>query len=487
MKKKLRMGLDRSYVKRIALLSVLVALVTVGCSVQSPAVIRVDDGASSRYSGELRANYADALDVADQLALGTLRLEETTYAVTEAQAAEQLPLWQALQGTVMQSQNEQLAVTKQIEATLTEAQVSAIAAMQLTQADAQAWLQEQDGGMAAGDSRPGVGGARGTGGGQGAGGIGANMSGEDRAAMREQFQNLSDEERAEMLVQFTQQAGANGAAAGAATTSRSLIRAVTLLLAERSGQGQVVAARTRPQQGTEIETTATPAPNEEPTATPIAQITLVPWKTPQPTPEPTEAEASEATTVDVTSAASNATASADVVQTAAQTEVTAAVPVALEWVPDTDPGPPLTVQITTNFVEPNPLLEGGLIYNVGGFIYNPTDEAYTITAVHVTFFDADGFRGAFYPFPTKSSGRGAPSGEYIWHGAMEADVTCTLLGPGESCPFTAEIAAQNMASFLVHPDAVVTEWHEPVSSVALRRHEDHRCKRELRVDQRDGE
>jgi hypothetical protein len=127
---------------------------------------------------------------------------------------------------------------------------------------------------------------------------------------------------------------------------------------------------------------------------------------------------------------------------------------------DTDPGPPLTIQITTNTSEPNPLLEGGLIYRVGGFVYNPTDETYQVTAVHVTFFDDSGFRGAFYAFPRKAGER--PGGEWIAHGAVEAQVSCEVLGPGESCPFVAEIAGQDMASFLVHPDAKVAEWHESV-------------------------
>ena len=134
---------------------------------------------------------------------------------------------------------------------------------------------------------------------------------------------------------------------------------------------------------------------------------------------------------------------------------------ALTWIPDTDPGPPLSIDITTNYATPNPNLEGGQIYKIAGVVRNSTTETYAVTAIHVTFYDAEGFRGAFYPFPSRG-GRGRPSGEYIWHGAMEADFTCNLLAPGQACPFTAEIAAQDMGSFLVHVDAGVAEWHEAV-------------------------
>jgi hypothetical protein len=141
---------------------------------------------------------------------------------------------------------------------------------------------------------------------------------------------------------------------------------------------------------------------------------------------------------------------------------------ALAQVPDTDPGPPLTIEVTTNYAVPNPDFEGGLIYNVAGLVHNPTDETYAVTAVHVTFYDAEGFKGAFYPFPSKGgSRRSKPGGEWIWHGRTEADVGCMVIAPGGSCPFSVQIAAQDMASFLVHPDAEIAIWREP-ASVTLR-------------------
>ena len=69
-----------------------------------------------------------------------------------------------------------------------------------------------------------------------------------------------------------------------------------------------------------------------------------------------------------------------------------------------------------------------------------------------TIFDAAGFRGSFYRFPqTWLTG-----GEWVWHGRTEADLGYLLLAPGEECPFSVQITAQNMASFLIHADAVPT-------------------------------
>jgi hypothetical protein len=58
---------------------------------------------------------------------------------------------------------------------------------------------------------------------------------------------------------------------------------------------------------------------------------------------------------------------------------------------------------------------------------------------------------------------------------MEADFACLVLAPGQTCPFTAQIAALDMASFHVHPDAVLLEWHEAATAELLNIsiHENH--------------
>ncbi len=461
---------------------VVVVIVASGCT-QQPTAEAASTPETPVYAGALRADYESALDVTSQLALGVLRLEGTADALTAEQAAQALPLWKTLQEATTSTQAEKLAVTKQAEGMLSAAQIAAITALQLTEGDAQTWLQEQGPAMGMGAFGQGDGAVPGTGAAPQGGGPGEAMSEEDRAAMREKFENMTDEERANMRAQFGQGgSGASGRAvpgggapsggfAGAnSRISTVLTRAVVTLLTERSGQVVAAVTPSAGEQPASVEPAVAQTPVETATAAPatdapVTIITLVPWRTPEPQATPTPAAS---TTQAASTSASAAVTAPAVAQTQAtvQAQTTAQVQGALTQKLDTDPGPPLTIEITTNHAEPNPLLEGGLIYKIAGFVHNPMDETYNVTAVQVTFFDAGGFRGAFYAFPMRPGQRGI-QGEWIWHGALEAQISCSVLGPGESCPFTAEIAGQNMASFLVHPDAKVAEWHESVA-VTLR-------------------
>ena len=156
------------------------------------------EGASQTPSSALASDYEGALPPTNQLILGILRLEETDDAVNGAQAATMLPLWQALQSGSIQNQSERAAILRQIEGALSEAQIEAIGAMQLTFTDMNDWAQ------ASGIELPQFGqrgrqgqGGQGVQGGQG--GIFADMSEEERAAFRQEMQDLSPEERAERL------------------------------------------------------------------------------------------------------------------------------------------------------------------------------------------------------------------------------------------------------------------------------------------------
>jgi hypothetical protein len=138
---------------------------------------------------------------------------------------------------------------------------------------------------------------------------------------------------------------------------------------------------------------------------------------------------------------------------------------ALEQLPDKDPGPPLTVEVSANRAYPDPLVEQSRLYHVSGIVRNDGSEQVALSALHITFFDADGFRGSYRRFP----GPYHMGGEWIWHGRTEADVACLLLAPGESCPFVVDITAQNMASFVIHPDASATERQSaPLEASGLR-------------------
>lgn len=114
----------------------IVAVVVTGCGgAATPAA----------SSSGLVEDYPDALSVRNQLALGTLRLEGTANAVTPAQAAKLLPLWQALKTLAASSTSateEVTAVQNQISAAMTPAQISAIANLKLTNAMLQAYYVE---------------------------------------------------------------------------------------------------------------------------------------------------------------------------------------------------------------------------------------------------------------------------------------------------------------------------------------------------------
>ncbi len=165
------------------------------------------DGANQTPSSALASNYEGALPPTNQLVLGILRLEETDDAVNGAQAATMLPLWQALQSGSIQNPSERAAIMRQIEGALSEAQIEAIGAMQLTFTDMTDWAQANgiempqfgQGGRQGQAGQGGQGGQGRQAGQGGQGGIFADMSEEERAAFRQEMQNLSPEERTERL------------------------------------------------------------------------------------------------------------------------------------------------------------------------------------------------------------------------------------------------------------------------------------------------
>jgi hypothetical protein len=127
---------------------------------------------------------------------------------------------------------------------------------------------------------------------------------------------------------------------------------------------------------------------------------------------------------------------------------------ALARVKNTNPGPPFTVEVSTNVATQDPLVEKSARYKIGGLVRNDGDQTYAVSGILVTFYDAEGFRGRFQPAIRDGKLVG---GEWLWHGQTEADFACLLLAPGEECPFMVEITAQDMASFLIHPDGAATD------------------------------
>jgi len=85
------------------------------------------------------------MPAATQLALGSLKLDDTDYAITTKQATDLLPMWQVyveLLSSDTAAQEEIDALTEQIQETMTSEQMQAISDMQLTQQDMFTAMQE---------------------------------------------------------------------------------------------------------------------------------------------------------------------------------------------------------------------------------------------------------------------------------------------------------------------------------------------------------
>jgi hypothetical protein len=85
------------------------------------------------------------LPLSSTLAIGTLQLEKTDYAVAPDQATELLPLWQVLNSLTSSdaaAQEEIVAITEQIQETMTAEQLATIEAMEITGEDTFATMQE---------------------------------------------------------------------------------------------------------------------------------------------------------------------------------------------------------------------------------------------------------------------------------------------------------------------------------------------------------
>ena len=198
------------------MLTIVAGLAACGSSEDSNASVPVasvtvvkEKATSEETVTTLNDDYADALPVSSQLAIGTLMLEGTDEAVSAEQAGELLPNWQmleALQSSGTTAQAELDAVLTQIQAAMTSRQLAAIKDMQLTLDSLMELVQEQGLriGTADGTGRsqtvqapagvaPGAGG--GPGGGFGAGGdLGADDSpspDEKEAAVAERMNALA--------------------------------------------------------------------------------------------------------------------------------------------------------------------------------------------------------------------------------------------------------------------------------------------------------
>jgi hypothetical protein len=172
------------------------------------------------------------LDATNELVLGTLWLENTTAAVTPEQAAELLPLWQIVASGSLKSAAETEAVLKQIEGKMSDAQLVAIEAMALSGEDMQAWMEEQGIEMPA----PAAGAQDGP-------GAFGDLSEDERASMRDQFQNMSAQERATRMAEMgverpegVEQGDRQGGVPGAGRRPNFVLAPLIDLLTARAAQ-----------------------------------------------------------------------------------------------------------------------------------------------------------------------------------------------------------------------------------------------------------
>jgi hypothetical protein len=105
-------------------------------------------GSASNTDQVSSTQESATLPTATQLAVGTLKLDGTEQAVTANQANELLVMWQVYQdlsSSDTAAQEEIDGLVEQIQETMTTDQTNAIKAMNLTQQDVFALMQEQSG------------------------------------------------------------------------------------------------------------------------------------------------------------------------------------------------------------------------------------------------------------------------------------------------------------------------------------------------------
>ncbi len=187
-----------------------ISALAVACAVQA---------AAPATSGSLNEGYTDALPIASQLILGSLKLDDGDQAITKDEAATLLPLWQAYQNlsdSDSAAPAELTALVNQIQKNMQPGQVETIAAMQLTADDVGEVLQAQGQGLfggagdrgstnaASGGFQPPAGGGGGfiPGEGPGGGGSGRGAGGD--------FQQMSPSERETAVAGRAAQGGGRG-------------------------------------------------------------------------------------------------------------------------------------------------------------------------------------------------------------------------------------------------------------------------------------
>jgi hypothetical protein len=211
----------KKYIIPLVAVIALLVIVLVACGAKSSTSAQTGSSGTPVPNGTPGArNLTQPLPLAEQLVVGTFKLDGTSNAITSAQATGLIPLWQAytqLTSSNTAAQAEIDAVIAQIQSTMTPQQIQAITDMKLTRQDLTATLTSlglsngfggngtgtprasgaagggffPGDGADAGGGRGGAGGFPGGGGAPGAGGTGGTRPTPNatQQALRAQFAN----------------------------------------------------------------------------------------------------------------------------------------------------------------------------------------------------------------------------------------------------------------------------------------------------------
>jgi len=143
----------------VVMMLVMVSLA--GCGgAGAAATVEAPGDAGNSAGTALDTSYEGALPVMNQLALGSMLLDDTGQALGAEQASTLLPLWQGVRSTLNSSTSAQAeidALLKQIEKSMTPEQLAAIRDMQLTQADLVEYVRSNNLARGGGQFAPGSG------------------------------------------------------------------------------------------------------------------------------------------------------------------------------------------------------------------------------------------------------------------------------------------------------------------------------------------
>lgn len=128
--------------KTLVIISIMVILLLAAACAPAASTSTEPTSVAGAY---LNTEYDDAANLRSQLAFGIIKLADTSVPVNQEQAQALIPLWQgiiALSGESTTASEELIAIQDQITTTLTAEQLNAIAEMQITNADLDAFYAE---------------------------------------------------------------------------------------------------------------------------------------------------------------------------------------------------------------------------------------------------------------------------------------------------------------------------------------------------------